>query len=312
MADFPNIPDYRKKLEFAYNNLAMLLRSTARPGEAEAAYRQAIGLAEALMAESPGTPDLRADLIRNLGNFGNFLQEIGQHREAEATLRRAVNLAERLVADYPKVPEYRVVFLALNLYNLADLLRSNNRVPEGEAVYTRALEVLDAVPAPAADVMLGRLIRGGALGHLGQARLERKEFAEAARLLDRALDSGRAALELCSPQLRAAEHGRRVRSRPVPSQTRPRRKGRFGRRRSGPRRRRHTPRRWRAAKVFRPGRRPPRPLHPAAGDPVREREYYDRAVAMLGMAVAKGFKDVDSLARTATSPRSCPPQLSSS
>src|SRR5262249_49156089 len=161
VADFPDIPVYRKKLQFACNNLAMLLKRTARPVEAEAFYRQATDTAEALMKESPGIPDYRADLVRNLGNFGNFLQEVGQGKEAEATLRRAVGLAGRLVADFPKVPEYRVIFLALNEYNLADLLRNNGRVPEAEAAYSRALEVLDAAPAPAADVLLGRLVRGG-------------------------------------------------------------------------------------------------------------------------------------------------------
>ena len=167
VGDFPDVPWYRKKLEYAYNNLATLLKGTARPAEAEAAYRQAIELAEKLIRESPGVPYLRADLIRNLGNFGNFLQEVGRREEAEATLRRAIDLSERLVADFPEVPEYRVACLALNEYNLADLLRNNGRVPKAEAAYRRALEVLDAAPAPAADVLTGRQLRAMALGQPG-------------------------------------------------------------------------------------------------------------------------------------------------
>jgi hypothetical protein len=36
---------------------------------------------------------------------------------------------------------------------------------------------------------------------------------------------------------------------------------------------------------------------PAAGDPERQREYEDRAAALLRMAVAKGFRDVARIAR---------------
>src|SRR5262249_7454615 len=151
--------------------------------------------------ESPGLPYLRADLIRNLGTYGGFLQEVGRHEEAEATLRRAIALSERLAANFPEVPEYRVAFLAWNEYQLADLLRKNGRIPEAEAACRRALEILDAAPAAAADTLSGRMIRAGALGDQGRLRLGRHEHAEAERLLKRAIEFGRANLRLAPRNL---------------------------------------------------------------------------------------------------------------
>ena len=158
-----------------------------RRSETEDAFGKAIELAEELAAQSPGVPDLQADLVRNLGNFGNFLQDSGKPREAMANFRRAISLAERLTAAFPKVPEYRTHFLALNLYNLADALRSNGQGHEAEQTYSRAWEIMESTSGDANDTVLVRLIRGGALGHLGEFRLERREFAEAVRLLDRAV-----------------------------------------------------------------------------------------------------------------------------
>ena len=299
VADFPHIPDYRKKLAFADNNLGLILQNSARPTAAEAAFRQAIGLTEALTVETPGVPDLRADMIQYLGNFGNFLQQTGKPREAEAILRRAVDLAGRLVVDFPKVPEYRVIFLALNLYNLADLLRNNGRVTEGEAAYTHALEALDGAPAPATDIMLGRLIRAGAWGHLGQARLGRSESAGAARLLGLALDASRTALELdphnIQPLNLVAEFGADL------SRARLMLGERAGAADAA------TEAASAAGELPRAAGEQPESFvdaaclfarcAPAAGDPERQREYEDRAAVMLRMAVAKGFRDADRLVR---------------
>jgi serine/threonine-protein kinase len=298
VADFPDVPWYRDKLDYAYINLATLLKNTGRPAEAEAAYRQAVELAERLLRESSSFPYLRADLIRNLGSFGSFQQEVGRREEAEATLRRAVQLSERLVADFPEVPDYRVAFLAMNESSLADLLREAGRIPEAEAAYRRALEVLDATPAGAADALAGRIVRATALGHLGQIHMERLDFDEAERLIERALGFGRAALKL------APRHVEPLRVVAV-----------FG---SDLARIRHfrddNAGAAEAAEAARAAGELPRAAGelpqslidaasilahcaPAAGDAAREKEYEDRAMAMLRMAVAKGFKDAKSLAQ---------------
>jgi serine/threonine-protein kinase len=194
--DFPDVPDYRKRLESNYNRLAMVLNSLGRSPESEAAYHEAIALAEALVKTSPGVPDLRADLARNVGNLGNLLDNVGRSSEAQAVMRRAIELSEQLVADAPKVPEYKTLFLGLNLYNLAESLRTSDHAREAEAYYNRVLEVLGSVPPDSGDVVLPRLLRGGSLGHLGEFRLARKEYADSRALLERAHDVSRGAWRL--------------------------------------------------------------------------------------------------------------------
>ncbi len=194
--EFPEIPDHRKRLESGLTRLAIILARMGRIKETEEADLKAIKLAEALVAEAPAVPDLQADLIRNLGNFGNFLQDTGRSLEAEATLRRAIDLAEKLSASFPKIDEYRVFFVALNWYNLGDLLRANHRARDAETAYGQVIEIMQSVPANTGDVLLSKLIHGGALGYAGQYRLERGEFALAARLLERAVDICRAAAKL--------------------------------------------------------------------------------------------------------------------
>jgi serine/threonine-protein kinase len=299
VGDFPDVPQYREKLEYAYNNLAALLKDTARPAEAEAAFRQTIELAEGLLRESPGQPGSRASLIRNLGNYGIFLQAVGRRQEAEATIRRAVELSERLVADFPEVPEHRVALLAWNECNLADLLSQNGRDRDAESGYRRVLEVLHAAPAQAAGTLAGKMLRATALGNLGQINMARSKLDEAERLLERSLEFSRAALKLAprhvEPLRTVAIFGSDL------ARLRLYRDDRAGAAEE-------------AAEVARAAADLPRAsgelpgslidaailfahCAPAAGNPERRGEYEDRAVALLRMAIAKGFRDVARIRR---------------
>jgi hypothetical protein len=120
-------------------------------------------------------------------------------------------MSERLVFDFPEVPEYRTNLLALSLYSLADALRNNGRGAEAEPLYSRVLEIMDATQGDTSGIVLARLIRGGAAGHLGGFRLGRREYAGAVRFLERAVADGRAASNLApgnpGPLQLIAEHG---------------------------------------------------------------------------------------------------------
>ncbi len=296
--DFPQIPGHRKRLESALNRLAIIFARTGRIKENEEALRKAINLAEALVVESPAVPDLQADLIRDLGNFGNFLNETGRPREAEAILRRAIDLAERLSAGFPNINEYRVLFVALNLYNLADLLRANRRGPEAEQTYGRVIEIMESVPANTGDALLSRLIHGGALSSVGRYRLERRDFANAGQLLERARDLCRSAEKLApgNPdplRLAAAVAATFARTRLA-----------MGDKAASAAAAAEAAR---AATDFAraAGDRPEALVEAAqllaraaqgTGDDATQQEYNNRAVESLRQAAAKGFKDIGTIA----------------
>lgn len=125
-------------------NLAVLLKTSHRLPEAEAAYRRALVI--------------KPDYVDAHGNLGNLLHESGRLPEAEAAFRRALDLnphqfgvqynlanmlmqAQRLPeaeAEYRHVLTIKPTFAEAH-NNLAILLIASERLPEAEAAFRRAL-----------------------------------------------------------------------------------------------------------------------------------------------------------------------------
>ena len=115
----------------ASNELAQLLQSTNRLGEAEPLMRRALEIGEAAFGKQHPTVAIR------LNNLAMLLQETNRIEDAEPLMRRALEIA---VAAFGK----RHPTVASSLNNLAALLQDTNRIEEAEPLMRRALEIDEA------------------------------------------------------------------------------------------------------------------------------------------------------------------------
>ncbi len=110
------------------NNLAHLLKTTNRLGEAEPLMRRALAIHEA----SYGLD--HPNVAVGLNNLAHLLQATNRLGEAEPLMRRALAINESSYGpEHPKV--------AIDLNNLALLLQGTNRRGEAEALMRRNVEM---------------------------------------------------------------------------------------------------------------------------------------------------------------------------
>src|SRR5574341_188290 len=88
-------------MSLSHANLGILLDGHHRKPEAEAAYRKAVQLDEALTAEFPKIPEHRQHYYGMMWNLAGVLADQGKKPEAEQTLSKAIEAGEVLVADLP-------------------------------------------------------------------------------------------------------------------------------------------------------------------------------------------------------------------
>jgi serine/threonine protein kinase/Flp pilus assembly protein TadD len=138
IADYPDVPQYRRGLANSYNHLGIVLVGLGKHKEAEAAYRQALAVQEKLVADFPNVAQYRQDLALSHNNLAHLLEHRGEHTEAEAAYRRAIVLQERLTYEHPGMPDYRQD-LALSYSNLGNLLDNRGRYVEAETAHRQAL-----------------------------------------------------------------------------------------------------------------------------------------------------------------------------
>ena len=153
----------------ASNDLARLLQSTNRLGEAEPLMRRALQIDEAAFSGQ------HPSVARDLNNLANLLQDTNRIAEAEPLIRRALEIDEAAFGEqHPSV--------ARDLSNLASLLLDTNRTQEAEPLMRRALEIDVAAfgeqhPAVATDY-----------GNLATLLQRTNRLEEAEPLMQRALE----------------------------------------------------------------------------------------------------------------------------
>jgi serine/threonine-protein kinase len=153
--------------------------------EAEAAYREALGLYKQLAADLPGRPEFREHLARSHRNLGNLLMDTGRPKEAEATYADALVIYQVLAADFRDRPEYRQE-LAGTHNNLGILLKETGRAKEAEAAYRDALDLFRRLAAefPAVSQYRKGLAfthnnLGNLLANTGRAKEAEEEYGNA-------------------------------------------------------------------------------------------------------------------------------------
>ncbi len=151
----------------ASNSLGVVEHLQGRDESAEALYRTALGIYTAKAPDGDELPKVQ-------NNLGNLLSERGRLAEAQAMLQLAL-LAKEIN------PKTRPLDLAVTQQNLAVVLDKDHQRDAAEALYRKALATKEAA--------LGKDHPSVAttLTNLGALLLDRKDYAGAEPLLDRAL-----------------------------------------------------------------------------------------------------------------------------
>ncbi len=187
-------PEYRWQIALCYVDLGGLLAADRRPKEAEAAYRAALDLLKRLADDFPN----RADLLRQLAlchhSLGAFLYDTRRPKEAEAPYRAALDRWKQLPKDFPN----RATYLhesARSHTNLGNVLYITGRLKEAEAAYRDALPLQEQLVAEFRKVPDYRNALAGTLVSIAMVHSQRREFAAAVALLERARPHHQAALK---------------------------------------------------------------------------------------------------------------------
>jgi serine/threonine-protein kinase len=194
VADFPALPEYRQVLATSHNNLGIVFWSTGRSKEAEGEYRRALALQQRLVDDFPAVPAYRQELARGHDNMGVLLCTTGRAQEAEKEFRQALALRQRLADDFPNVPGYRQE-LASSHNNFGILLKDTGRFQEAEREFRQALALGQRLADNFPTVPDYQNEVAGTLVNFALLEQDRQDFAKARRLLEEALPHHQAALK---------------------------------------------------------------------------------------------------------------------
>jgi eukaryotic-like serine/threonine-protein kinase len=130
----PGKPEHLADVAASLNHLgnASLSAGEARFGAAEALYREARTILEALAIAYPGVPGNRREVAMVYSNLNVLLTRQNRTDEISALGRSAVELFTRLVADYPDSPDL-CTELGVALEQLATNLRRRGEIADAAA-----------------------------------------------------------------------------------------------------------------------------------------------------------------------------------
>src|SRR5262249_15532261 len=127
VVDFPEEPEYRRRLAICYTSLAGLLGNIGkRKPEEESFRRQALAVRTKLAQDFPAVPAYRHELARNYNELGRLLQSLDQEPNADAAFRQELTVRVQLAHDFPSIAGYQVE-LARNYVALASPARAKGR-----------------------------------------------------------------------------------------------------------------------------------------------------------------------------------------
>jgi serine/threonine protein kinase len=152
--------DVQIQLDLAkcHTNLGELLREGGDFEQAIASYQSSQVIAEKLAEKHPGQPRYREQVAGTLGNLALALSAI-EPSKGEASFQAAILMYEKLVAEHTDNFEYRLG-LARCLRNFGPLLADAKRTDQAEAVYGKALGLLEINDARARTSEVLRLKTG--------------------------------------------------------------------------------------------------------------------------------------------------------
>jgi serine/threonine protein kinase len=193
VADFPESPEYREHLATSRHNLSIVLRGMNRTKDAEAAARASLEIRAKLCAEFPAVPQYRHQLASSYYFVAVVLRDTRRPKDAETAARAALEIQKRLADELPTVPTYRQD-LARSYLLLGALSSETNRPAEAEAAMYSALEIQRSLATDFGDQPSIRNDLAGSLVNLANVRVRQRAFEVARQLLDEARPHHEAAL----------------------------------------------------------------------------------------------------------------------
>jgi tetratricopeptide (TPR) repeat protein/CHAT domain-containing protein len=159
-------PKYSQEIATTISNLAYLYKKQGQWIDAEALYRESIGIYHYLFDKIPNE-----NLATNLNDLALLYKLQGKLSEAEPLFKEALEIRNYLFANNPNND------LAASWHNLARLYQAQEKWLEAEEFYLKALDILDRLPDQSAtkDLSIG-------LNSLASLYCEREQWKEAAPL----------------------------------------------------------------------------------------------------------------------------------
>jgi tetratricopeptide (TPR) repeat protein len=138
--------DTRSFLGEHHTRLGMLLAELGRRSEAETHHRQATAIRDKLAKEVHSDPVYQRGAAFSHQSLALFLADVGRSDPAEDEHNRALKIREDLAARSPDVPRNRID-LAANQISLGHLLRDRGRPKEALVRYAKAIADLESILA---------------------------------------------------------------------------------------------------------------------------------------------------------------------
>jgi serine/threonine protein kinase/tetratricopeptide (TPR) repeat protein len=186
----PREPTAREFLGKHYQNLAHILGQLRAPEE-EKVRRQAIEVQKRLAADFPNVLDYQSGAGITLSSWAERLRARGQLEKARRLLGEAIRYQWVALKANPDNPGY-FRLLCSHYARRLEIIRALGKDAEAEEAEQQLLAVLNRLPRP--QFARARSELGGNLNDMAQVLRGRGKFAEAHRLLLRAIDHQKAAL----------------------------------------------------------------------------------------------------------------------
>jgi tetratricopeptide (TPR) repeat protein len=180
------VPENRQSLALAHNNRAEVLRKLERREEAMQSYQKAQALQEKLVADFPTILRYVQDLGMTYNNMGDLLNNLGRFDDAIAVLEKALPLREKLAREHTTVPSYAVDVACVYL-NMGISRSAKGQLKEALDRFTKAIVALNPVLSREPRLVMARTIASNAHAARAIALDNLARHAEALRDFDRAL-----------------------------------------------------------------------------------------------------------------------------
>jgi serine/threonine-protein kinase len=193
--DDPGKPIHARLLAKLHNSLGSILQTGGRRDDAEREYRSGLKILEKLAADFPTAPAYRFDLSSMLVNLARVVAMVpSRAAETQDLLRRGLGHLTRLVDNYPGDLDYRNALIQ-NYNNMGEDLSRREHWKDAEQAFRNAEMVLMATQEEARKTYDYRANLGMIQHNVAEALKAQKRLEEALVYYDKAIENQRAALD---------------------------------------------------------------------------------------------------------------------
>jgi serine/threonine protein kinase/tetratricopeptide (TPR) repeat protein len=185
VAAHPRISRYQHLLGETLQNLGILYHDRQKD-RAGACYEESLTIRKKLADENPQVIDYQSGLARTHCSAGLLCSSLGQPAEAEKHFQAALKVQDKVGPGTQQLGFRRDWAASHN--NLGILYHQTNRVDLAEQSYRQAIKLIEGLPHEQQELPEISVALGGFYGNLGEAFLDRLQFAEALVPYDQAIE----------------------------------------------------------------------------------------------------------------------------